>query len=339
MAGLSDIIANTATQTTSMPAWYDTAQQNIASQAGQIAGAAPTPSQTVGQGAVSMLSGPTNPFGTAANTAQQIASGAASPWIVNPTTGQVTPNTGTALGGLFQAQNQQLGQMIPNITATPRAGSIGSGQFGSLRGQTAADKAIADAQSQLFTQQMQAALSNQQTGVQAASTAGGLTKDELNALLTTGQYQQASPFTNVSNYQKIIGGLQAPTTVSNTTQLSPLNQIASLIGALGGPTGTGGILGSLGLEKGLPGLIKNVGDLFKTNPTVDTGTGAVTGGVGDVTQAPPYDWSTINTGGTNFGQPIDYGTSAGGPLDTSLDTNVITDNNPFITDFSPWSPL
>ena len=37
MAGLSDIIANTATQTTSMPSWYDTAQQNIASQAGQIA--------------------------------------------------------------------------------------------------------------------------------------------------------------------------------------------------------------------------------------------------------------------------------------------------------------
>jgi hypothetical protein len=182
--------------------------------------------------------------------------------MVNSATGQVTPDTSTALGGLFQAQNQQLRQMMPNITATPTAAGIGAGQFGSLRGQTAANKAIGDAQAQLFTQQMQAALQNQQTGVQAANTAGALTKDQLNALLTTGQYQQAAPFTNVSNYQKIIGGLQAPTTVSNTTQLSPLNQVASLIGALGGQTGTGGILGSLGVNNGLQGLIGKVGDLF-----------------------------------------------------------------------------
>lgn len=310
MAGLSDIIANTATQTTSMPSWYDTAQQNIASQAGQIAGTAPTPAQTVGQGAVNMLSGATNPFSTATNTAQQIASGAASPWIVNPTTGQVTPDTSTALGGLFQAQNQQLTQMIPGVTATPRAGSIGSGQFGSLRGQTAANKAIADAQANLFANQMQAALQNQSTGVQAANAAGTLTKDQLNALLTTGQYQQAAPFTNVSNYQKIIGGLQAPTTVSNTTQLSPLNQIASLIGALGGQTGTGGILGSLGVNNGLQGLITNVGNLFKTNPTgdvsapisdifggtVNQGTNEVLSSLpSDVSSADPYSW--IGSGG------------------------------------------
>lgn len=262
MAGLSDLIANTATQTTSMPSWYDTAQQNIASQAGQIASSAPMPTQTVGQGAVDMLSGSTNPFTTATNSAQQIASGAASPWIVNSATGQVTPNTNTALGGLFQAQNQQLQQMIPNVTATPRAGSIGSGQFGSLRGQTAADKAIADAQANLFSNQMQAALQNQQTGVQATNAVDALTKDQLNALLTVGQYQQAAPFTNVSNYQKVLGGLQAPTTVSNTTQLSPLNQIASLIGALGGPTGTGGILGSLGVNDGLTGLVTEIKKLF-----------------------------------------------------------------------------
>lgn len=287
MAGLSDVIANTATQTTSMPSWYDTAQQNIASQAGQIAGAAPTPQQTVGQGAVNMLSGTTNPFTTATNTAQQIASGAASPWMVDATTGQVTPNTGTALGGLFQAQNQQLRQMIPSVTATPRAGAIGAGQFGSLRGQTAANKAIADAQANLFANQMQAALQNQSTGVQAASTAGTLTKDQLNALLTTGQYQQAAPFTNVSNYQKIIGGLQAPTTVSNTTQLSPLNQVASLIGALGGQSGTGGILGALGVNNGLQGLISGVGNLFSNLPNI-TGGGSTGGGnyAGDAENQP-----------------------------------------------------
>lgn len=313
MAGLSDVIANTAVQTTSMPSWYDTAQQNIASQAGQIAGAAPTPQQTVGQGAVNMLSGATNPFTTATNTAQQIASGAASPWMVNASTGQVTPDTSTALGGLFQAQNQQLRQMIPNLTATPGAAAIGSGQFGSLRGQTAANKAIADAQSQLFSQQMQAALTNQQTGVQAANTAGGLTKDQLNALLTTGQYQQASPFTNVSNYQKIIGGLQAPTTVSNTTQLSPLNQVASLIGAMGGQTGTGGILGALGVNNGLQGLISGVGNLFGNTGGGTTGP-YVPGGSG--TQNPYIDTGDVDN--------RDVGNSTSGNISYDLNNSGYT---------------
>lgn len=261
MAGLSDLITNTSTQTTSMPSWYDTAQQNIANQAGAAATAAPAPGQTVAQGAINQLSGPGNAFTTAAGTAQNIATGAANPWITDAS-GSVTPNTGTALGGLFAAQNQQLKQMIPNLTAEPDAASIGSGQFGSLRGQTAANKAIGDAQANLFAQQNQAALQNQSTGVQAATAAGGLTNEGLNQLMSVGQYQQASPFTNASNYGKVIGGLQAPTSVTNRTQLSPLNQVASLLSAVGGPTGTGGILGQLGFKDGLSGLVKGIGDLF-----------------------------------------------------------------------------
>ena len=109
MAGLSDLIANTATQTTTLPSWYDTAQQNIARTAGSLAGAAPSPTQTVGQQAVDILGGGANPFTTATNTAQQIASGAASPWMTDAS-GNVVPNTNTALGGLFAAQNQQLQQ-------------------------------------------------------------------------------------------------------------------------------------------------------------------------------------------------------------------------------------
>jgi len=264
MAGLSDLITNSSAQTTSMPSWYDTAQQNIASQAGAAAANAPAPGATVAQGAVNQLSGPTNAFTTAANTAQNIATGAANPWITDAT-GGVTPNTGTALGGLFAAQNQQLQQMIPNITADPNAQAIGSGQFGSLRSQTAANKAIADAQANLFAQQNQAALQNQQTGVQAATAAGGLTNEGINQLMNVGQYQQASPFTNASNYGKVIGGLQAPTTVTNRTQLSPLNQVGSLLSFLGGPTGSGGVLNQLGFKDGLSGLVKGVGSIF--NPS------------------------------------------------------------------------
>jgi hypothetical protein len=243
MAGLNDIISNTAQQTTTMPAWFDTAQQNVVNQAGQALGQAPTPQNTVAQQAVNQLSGPTNAFTTAQGTLQNIASGAANPWITSAT-GQVTPNTQTALGGLFQAQNQQLQQLAPNIMDPVTAGGTGSGQFGSLRTTTAADKALTDAQAQLFAQQQQAALQNQQTGVQAGIGVGNVAQQGINNLLTTGQYQQAAPFTNVSNYGKVLGGIQAPTTVNNQTQLSPLNQVAGLVTALGGQN-PAGLLGSL----------------------------------------------------------------------------------------------
>ena len=64
----------------------------------------------------------------------------------------------------------------------------------------------------------------------------------------------------MSNYGKVIGGITAPTTVSNQTQLSPLNQFAGLAQALGGTTGTNGILGSLGIDKTLLGLGKAIGN-------------------------------------------------------------------------------
>lgn len=433
MAGLNNLISNTAQQTTTLPSWFDTAQQNVVSQAGAVLGAAPTPQQTVGQQAVNTLSGQTNAFSQAGNTLQQIASGAANPWIVTPTYAQpsaqtqpsfaqspygmpnmpnmstmgtrmtmdmpyngprgvldlpvspqqgmggmggqqqdmgvfdslksakdpslddlrsqlgtasmnpyqnqnmggmgdtgmnrampsgvtttaaqraslgmpplssnlnksfggtgdiggmvdmggigaqpsgggmqpmemssqgqptgytVAPNPNTALGGLFAAQNQQLQQLMPNVTAQPGAASIGAGQFGSLRGQTATNKAMGDAQAQLVAQQMQAALQNQQTGVNAAQGVGNVKQQEIKNLLDVGGYQQASPFTNISNYGKILGGVQAPTTVTNQTQLSPLNQYAGLLSLLGGASGSGGVLGQLGVPGGLQGLMRNIG--------------------------------------------------------------------------------
>jgi hypothetical protein len=244
MAGLNNIISNTAQQTTTMPAWFDTAQQNVVNQATGALNAAPAPQNTVAQGAVNQLSGPTNAFTNATGTLQGIASGAANPWITDASTGAVTPNTNTALGGLFQAQNQQLQQLMPNITAPTDAASIASGNFGSLRGQTAYNKAIGDAIAQQNAAQYTAALNNQQTGVQAGIGAGNVAQQGINNALTVGQYQQASPFTNVSNYGKVLGGIQAPTTVQNQTQLSPLNQVAGLVTALGGQNPTG-LLGSL----------------------------------------------------------------------------------------------
>jgi hypothetical protein len=272
MAGLNSIISNTAQQTTTLPTWFDTAQQNVVNQAGAAMNAAPAPQNTVAQQAVNQLSGPTNAFTNAAGTLQNIAGGAANPWITDAS-GNVSPNTNTAMGGLFQAQNQQLQQLMPNITAQPNASAIGSGQFGSLRGQTAENKAIGDAIAQQNAAQYQAALQNQATGVNAAQGVGNVTQQDINNLLTTGQYQQAAPFTNVSNYGKVIGGVQAPTTVSNQTQLSPLNQIMGAVNLLGGSTGSGGVLsqlfgsGTKGQAGYNPGLFPSIAGYFSKNPS------------------------------------------------------------------------
>jgi hypothetical protein len=264
MAGLSDLITNTANQTTSMPAWYDTAQQNIVSQAGTAAGAMPSLQSTVAGQAINNLQGPSNPFFQAQGTLGQISSGAANPWITDPATGQVTPNTGTAMGGLFQAQNQQLNQLMPNVRAPVQGANIAGGNYGSLRGETAVNKAMADAQSQLFAQQMQAALQNQQTGVSAATGLGNVGQQGVNAMTTLGQAQQSDPFTAAANYGKIVGGIQAPTTTANRTQLSPLNTIGSL--ATAGSAGYNSLDQLLGgkLTSGLKTLL-NIGSLNSGN--------------------------------------------------------------------------
>ena len=294
MPGLNNLVSDIGQKTTTMPSWYDTAQQNIVSGATQAYNAAPTPGGTVAQNAVNQLAGPTNAFTTAANTLQGIASGAASPWMTDAA-GNVVPNKSTALGGLFSAQDEQLRQLIPNITATPNASAIGSGQFGSLRGQTAANKAIADAAAQLRTQQMQAALSNQQTGVQAGLGAGTLTDEQLKQLLTVGQYQQAAPFINVSNLGKVVGGIQAPTTVNEQVQYSPLSLIGGLSSILsGGANTSGNLLTNLG------GILNYLNPNYTGSPFYNTGTG--TAGdqpgdfpTGDTTTGGGIDWSSADS--------------------------------------------
>jgi hypothetical protein len=260
MAGLSDLITNTAQQTTTLPSWFDTAQQNVVSQAGQQLAAAPAPQNTVAQNAVNQLQGPNNAFSQASGTLQNIATGAANPFMTDPTTGQVSPNTSTALGGLFQAQNQQLNQMMPYVQAPVEGANIASGNFGGMRGQQAVNAAKANAMANMNAAQYQAALQNQATGVNAAQGVGNLEQQEINNLLNVGQYQQASPFANVSNYGKILGGIQAPTTVSNQTQLSPLNQAGSILSVLQGPTGSGGLLNTLGITGGLSGVLSGAGN-------------------------------------------------------------------------------
>ena len=228
-SGLNNMLTDTQQVQTTLPTWMDTAQQNVISQAGTAQGAAPAFGQTAAQGAVNTLQpGAANPFTQAQGSLNTIASGAANPWITDPTTGQVTPNTQTAMGGLFQAQNQQLNQLLPYQTAGTEAGAIGSGNFGSLRGQTAVDTSRANAFDTLAAQQMQAALQNQSTGATAAGTLGNVANQGITAGLTTGAAQMNAPYQGALNYANLINSVNAPTTVSQQNQMSPLSMIGSL---------------------------------------------------------------------------------------------------------------
>lgn len=297
MAGLSNLIANSTTATTTLPSWMNTAQQNVVNQATIGAASTPQLQNTVAQGAINQIGAASNPFTQAQGTLGTIASGAANPWIVDPSTGAVSPNTNTALGGLFQAQNQQLQQTIPNITAPVTGAGTASGQFGSLRTQTAADKAIADAQANLFSNQMQSALQNQQTGVQAGTAMGNVANQYGTTATNLANLQQSAPMVAASNLGKIINGLNVPTTVNTTTQVSPLNQIIAAGGALqGGTTGLNALLNQIspGTSIGslLGGLFSSNGSGMSQDPTNPAGVKP-----GDYTLA---DGSTISVTDTGY---------------------------------------
>ena len=241
-SGLNNILASTNQVQTTLPSWYDAAQQNVANQAGTALSGAPSFANTTAQGAVNTLQGQANPFAQAQGSLNTIAQGAANPWIVDQTTGQVTPNVNTALGGLFQAQNQQLNQLLPTATAPTQAAGIGSGGFGGLRAQTAVDTAKANAMATLQAQQMQSALQNQQTGATAGGALGNVGAQGITAGLTTGAAQMNAPFQGATNYANLINSINAPATVSQQNQMSPLQMINTLAGV---PTAGSNLMNSI----------------------------------------------------------------------------------------------
>ena len=288
---LNDFLTDAQTTTTTLPSWYDTAQKNVINGGQGALSAAPNMAQTTAQGAINTLSGTQNPFTQAQGTLQQISSGAANPWITGAN-GQVTPNTNTALGGLFQAQNQQLKQLMPSQFQAPVTGAnIASGNFGSLRGQTAVDKATADAVANMNAQQLQAALTNQNTGYQSAAALGNVGQQGINAAMNVGAAQQNAPFQNIGNYASLLGTINAPTTVTSQKQLGGLGKINSL-----GNLATG-VLGGLGLTAG--GLLFG-SPATATRPATSgpLGFGGIPGGKGPSTGTGTGGTGGISAGGT-----------------------------------------
>ena len=170
------------------------------------------------------------------------------------------------------------------------------------------EKARSNAINELFKNQMASALQNQATGVSAGTGLSSSGSQEAQAGIGVGQFQQNAPMAAETALANILNPMRTGTNVTNSTQVSPLNQIAGIVSLLGGTTGTAGLLGQLGIKNGLQGLL-------------GTGAGSTTGGtsptpsdfgVNDVTPSPddfggfdlPTD-SSQDTGGLWFDESYD----------------------------------
>jgi hypothetical protein len=301
-SGLNNLLSSTNQQQTTLPSWYDTAQQNVINQAGGALGQAPSFGNTVAQNAVNTLQSPNNPFSQAQNTLNAIGQGSVNAFTTDPTTGVTTPNTNTPLGGLFSAQQQQLNQLLPQITSGAEAGAIGSGNFGSLRGQTAVDIARGNAFDTLAAQQMQSALQNQQTGATAAGSLSNVGAQDISSNLNTGAAQMNAPFQGATNYANLVNAVNAPGTVSVQNQLSPLQMVSQLAGlpsaasnltsALFGSAGkTGTLANALSNIPGLSGLFTNTAGTPTTTNSGGTATDISNSVLNNTT---PADINNIN---------------------------------------------
>jgi hypothetical protein len=152
-----------------------------------------------------------NPFMTAMDTLQGVASGAANPFL---STG--APNTQTALGGLFAAQNAKLDQILPGLTSQVGAGGIGGGNFGSLRGQTAVNTARAGALTTLAEQQNKAALDAQGYAINAAKGVGDVGSQYSTSAINTGKEEMGADLNQLAKYSDLINAM-GPTMDKTTT--------------------------------------------------------------------------------------------------------------------------
>jgi hypothetical protein len=306
MSTFDTLISGNTSQTTTMPAWYDQAQQNLVSQATTGAAAAPALNQTVAGQAINNLSGPNNPFMQGQNYLNQAAYGAANPWIVGEG-GNVTPNTASRLGGLFQAQQDQLKANLPGITSPGDASSISGGNFGSLRGMSAANSAIGKAQADLNAEQMRAALQNESNLINAGTALGNIGAQGTSTMSTLGELQRSAPLTTVAQLSQILRNVNAPQTVTQ-------NYRAPLAGQIGAIEGIAKKLGIPNLVDNISQGLGSINSGLKGLSGLDWGSGDSGGyvpGFGDYspTDTSGYDqntWPSILGGWTGGNTDTDY---------------------------------
>ena len=233
------VFDTSSTTTTTLPSWFTTAQQNIATQAPTTYGAVTDPSKTVAAGVIKDFGSPTaNPFTTAISGLQASQTANANPFL---DTG--APNTASPLGALFAAQNARLDQILPELSSQVGAGGIASGNMGSLRGQTAINTARAGALTTLAEQQNKAALEAAQQSIQAGQALGNVGSQYGTTGVNLANLEMMGGLPALAKYSDIINAM-GPTTNKEVATVSKGSPYENLLKGLNAAYGAG-----LGIEK------------------------------------------------------------------------------------------
>lgn len=225
------VFDTTSTTTTTLPSWFTTAQQAIATQAPQTYQGATAPGSTVAAGLISDLNSQTaNPFTTAISGLQTAQTANANPFLSSG-----APNTASPLGGLFASQNAKLDQILPELTAQVGAGGIGTGNYGSLRGQTATNTARAGALTTLAEQQNKAYMDAMQQSIQAGQALGNVGAQYGTTTMNTANQEMMGGLPTLAKYSDIINAM-GPTTnkeVATVGKGSPYENLLKTLNAAG----------------------------------------------------------------------------------------------------------
>ena len=152
----------------------------------------------------------------------------------------VRPTRLPPLGGLFASQNAKLDQILPELTAQVGAGGIGTGNYGSLRGQTATNTARAGALTTLAEQQNKAYMDAMQQSIQAGQALGNVGAQYGTTAMNTANQEMMGGLPSLAKYSDIINNMGPATNKSVATETSKgdyANFLAGL-GAIGGAGNT-----------------------------------------------------------------------------------------------------
>jgi len=259
---MASVFDSSKTTTTTLPQWYTDAQKDAAATA-KTAFTGATPAADTANAALAKTFGTEdNPYTKSLTGMTDIISGNASAFSPDG-----TPNTASPLGALFAAQNAQFNQVLPGVTAAEGAGGIGSGAFGSLRGQTAVNTARAGALSNLNAAQMKAMLDAQGQSIQAGSAAGNIGQQYAKTAGDLTDWQQMGGLDIAKKYSDIMGGMATtlPTTVTSTESKGDYENFLNAISAAGGVISKGGQAWA-DITKQMPWL-KDIYNKVTSNPS------------------------------------------------------------------------
>ena len=284
MAGLSSLVTNKDISTTTLPSWYESAQQQAITNAMNIQpGAVNQNAQT----ALSGVFGDTGAFKSGQSILEDIGTGIANPWLTSAS-GEVTPNVATPLGGYIQSQRDYAQKMLPDVTAQSTAGRIAGGDFGSSMNRAADIAATGKVMSDMEQRQLKAILDSQQTGVAAGAGLSNLANALAQSGTNVATYQENQPYASSANLAKILQSIQTGKTTTQTKDLGALNQILGLLSF--GQTGLKALQGGDYVRDSQGNVVKDAqGKPVKTTGLL--GQLGVTGGVGGLLKG-AYDWAT-----------------------------------------------